>query len=154
VRPPAPKRKQATSWKDFIRAHMAALVATDLSLANCNFDSHRACNNVASRRRIYSFQRGFQWAKSIRGEPVESCKLPYFDSFEFLTTRAKWLQSVVIGRGILRNHRRINSEPQVNRGLLAFRLTLNTLDFSLPSLIADPHNHGCPRQSSLRFRHV
>ena len=27
--PPAPKRKQATSWKDFIRAHMAVLVATD-----------------------------------------------------------------------------------------------------------------------------
>jgi hypothetical protein len=26
--PPAPKRKQATSWKDFIRAHMAVLVAT------------------------------------------------------------------------------------------------------------------------------
>ena len=27
--PPAPTRKQATSWKDFIRAHMAVLVATD-----------------------------------------------------------------------------------------------------------------------------
>jgi hypothetical protein len=27
--PPAPERKQATSWKDFIRAHMAVLVATD-----------------------------------------------------------------------------------------------------------------------------
>src|ERR1700736_2198319 len=27
--PPVPKRKQATSWKDFIRAHMAVLVATD-----------------------------------------------------------------------------------------------------------------------------
>jgi hypothetical protein len=27
--PPAPKRKQATSWKDFIRAHMTVLVATD-----------------------------------------------------------------------------------------------------------------------------
>jgi putative transposase len=27
--PPAPKRKQATSWKDFVRAHMAVLVATD-----------------------------------------------------------------------------------------------------------------------------
>jgi putative transposase len=27
--PPAPKRKQATSWTDFIRAHMAVLVATD-----------------------------------------------------------------------------------------------------------------------------
>ena len=27
--PPAPQRKQATSWKDFIRAHMAVLVATD-----------------------------------------------------------------------------------------------------------------------------
>src|SRR5215831_7981827 len=27
--PPAPKRKQTTSWKDFIRAHMAVLVATD-----------------------------------------------------------------------------------------------------------------------------
>jgi putative transposase len=27
--PPAPRRKQATSWKDFIRAHMAVLVATD-----------------------------------------------------------------------------------------------------------------------------
>jgi len=27
--PPAPKRKQVTSWKDFIRAHMAVLVATD-----------------------------------------------------------------------------------------------------------------------------
>src|SRR4029077_5827078 len=27
--PPAPKRKQATRWKDFIRAHMAVLVATD-----------------------------------------------------------------------------------------------------------------------------
>src|SRR5262249_43486208 len=26
---PAPKRKQTTSWKDFIRAHMAVLVATD-----------------------------------------------------------------------------------------------------------------------------
>src|SRR5260370_7847485 len=26
---PAPKRKQATSWKDFIGAHMAVLVATD-----------------------------------------------------------------------------------------------------------------------------
>jgi transposase InsO family protein len=28
--PPAPQRKQATSWRDFIRAHMAVLVATDL----------------------------------------------------------------------------------------------------------------------------
>jgi hypothetical protein len=27
--PPAPKRKQATSWKDFIRAHKAVLAATD-----------------------------------------------------------------------------------------------------------------------------
>jgi transposase InsO family protein len=27
--PPAPKRKQNTSWKDFIRAHMAVMVATD-----------------------------------------------------------------------------------------------------------------------------
>ena len=27
--PPAPKRKQTSSWKDFIRAHMAVLVATD-----------------------------------------------------------------------------------------------------------------------------
>jgi hypothetical protein len=27
--PPAPKRKQTTSWKEFIRAHMAVLVATD-----------------------------------------------------------------------------------------------------------------------------
>jgi hypothetical protein len=27
--PPAPKRKQATSWKDFIGAHMAVLVVTD-----------------------------------------------------------------------------------------------------------------------------
>src|SRR5438067_10487484 len=27
--PPAPKRNQTTSWKDFIRAHMAVLVATD-----------------------------------------------------------------------------------------------------------------------------
>src|SRR5437879_12204977 len=27
--PPAAKRKQTTSWKDFIRAHMAVLVATD-----------------------------------------------------------------------------------------------------------------------------
>jgi hypothetical protein len=27
--PPAPKRKRTTSWKDFIRAHMAVLVATD-----------------------------------------------------------------------------------------------------------------------------
>jgi putative transposase len=27
--PPAPQRKQTTSWKDFIRAHMAVLVATD-----------------------------------------------------------------------------------------------------------------------------
>ena len=27
--PPAAKRKQATSWKEFIRAHMAVLVATD-----------------------------------------------------------------------------------------------------------------------------
>jgi putative transposase len=27
--PPAPKRKQTTSWKDFIRAHMAVLVGTD-----------------------------------------------------------------------------------------------------------------------------
>jgi len=27
--PPAPKRKQTTSWRDFIRAHMAVLVATD-----------------------------------------------------------------------------------------------------------------------------
>jgi hypothetical protein len=27
--PPAPKRKQVTSWKDFIRAHRAVLVATD-----------------------------------------------------------------------------------------------------------------------------
>ena len=27
--PPAPKRKQTTSWKDFIRAHMAVLAATD-----------------------------------------------------------------------------------------------------------------------------
>jgi len=27
--PPAPQRKQTTSWKDFIRTHMAVLVATD-----------------------------------------------------------------------------------------------------------------------------
>src|ERR1035441_8453572 len=27
--PPAPKRKQATTWRDFIRAHMAVLVTTD-----------------------------------------------------------------------------------------------------------------------------
>ncbi len=27
--PPAPKRKQTTSWKDFIRSHMAVLAATD-----------------------------------------------------------------------------------------------------------------------------
>ena len=27
--PPAPKRKQTISWKDFIRAHMAVLAATD-----------------------------------------------------------------------------------------------------------------------------
>jgi len=27
--PPAPKRKRTTSWKDFIRAHMAVVVATD-----------------------------------------------------------------------------------------------------------------------------
>lgn len=27
--PPAPKRKQTTSWKDFIRAHMAVIVGTD-----------------------------------------------------------------------------------------------------------------------------
>jgi putative transposase len=28
--PPAPQRKQIESWKDFIRAHMAVLVATGL----------------------------------------------------------------------------------------------------------------------------
>jgi putative transposase len=27
--PPAPQRKQATSWKDSIHAHLAVLVATD-----------------------------------------------------------------------------------------------------------------------------
>src|SRR5258708_10037438 len=27
--PPAPKRKQTTSWKDFIRAHMAVMMGTD-----------------------------------------------------------------------------------------------------------------------------
>ena len=27
--PPAPKRKQTTTWKDFIRAHMAVMVGTD-----------------------------------------------------------------------------------------------------------------------------
>ena len=27
--PPAPKRKQTTSWRDFIRAHMAVMVGTD-----------------------------------------------------------------------------------------------------------------------------
>jgi hypothetical protein len=27
--PPAPKRKQSTSWRDFIRAHKAVLAATD-----------------------------------------------------------------------------------------------------------------------------
>jgi len=27
--PPAPKRKKTTSWKDFIRAHMAVMVGTD-----------------------------------------------------------------------------------------------------------------------------
>lgn len=27
--PPAPKRKHNTSWKDFIRAHMAVMVGTD-----------------------------------------------------------------------------------------------------------------------------
>src|SRR5499427_8486005 len=27
--PPAPKRKQTTSWKDFIRAHLAVMVGTD-----------------------------------------------------------------------------------------------------------------------------
>src|SRR5260370_6836418 len=27
--PPAPKRRQTTSWKDFIRAHMAVMVGTD-----------------------------------------------------------------------------------------------------------------------------
>src|ERR1700745_2163881 len=30
--PPVPKRKQTTSWKDFIRAHMAVLVATDFTV--------------------------------------------------------------------------------------------------------------------------
>jgi hypothetical protein len=29
--PPAPKRKQTTSWKNFIRAHMAVMVGTDFS---------------------------------------------------------------------------------------------------------------------------
>jgi putative transposase len=27
--PPAPKRKQTTSWRDFIRAHMAVMVGTN-----------------------------------------------------------------------------------------------------------------------------
>ena len=31
--PPAPKRKQTTSWRDFIRAHMAVLSATDFFTA-------------------------------------------------------------------------------------------------------------------------
>jgi len=31
--PPAPKRKQTTSWKDFIRAHMAVMVGTDFFTA-------------------------------------------------------------------------------------------------------------------------
>jgi len=31
--PPAPKRKQNTSWKDFIRAHMAVMVGTDFFTA-------------------------------------------------------------------------------------------------------------------------
>jgi Homeodomain-like domain len=31
--PPAPKRKQTTSWKDFIRAHMAVMVGTDFFAA-------------------------------------------------------------------------------------------------------------------------
>ena len=31
--PPAPKRKQSTSWKDFIRAHMAVMVGTDFFTA-------------------------------------------------------------------------------------------------------------------------
>jgi len=34
--PPAPQRKQATSWKDFIRAHMAVLVATDFFTVACS----------------------------------------------------------------------------------------------------------------------
>ncbi len=31
--PPAPKRKQTTSWRDFIRAHMAVMVGTDFFTA-------------------------------------------------------------------------------------------------------------------------
>src|SRR5260370_5285398 len=31
--PPAPKRKQSTSWKDFIRAYMAVMVGTDFFTA-------------------------------------------------------------------------------------------------------------------------
>ena len=31
---PAPKRKQAISWKDFIRSHMEVLVGTDRSISH------------------------------------------------------------------------------------------------------------------------
>lgn len=34
--PPAPKRKQSTSWKDFIRAHMAVMVERISSLWRCS----------------------------------------------------------------------------------------------------------------------
>jgi len=33
-RSPAPKRKQAISWKDFIRSHMEVLVGTDRSISH------------------------------------------------------------------------------------------------------------------------
>jgi hypothetical protein len=47
--PPAPKRKQTTSWKDFIRAHVAVLVASDFftvevlaltGLITCHNEAH------------------------------------------------------------------------------------------------------------------
>jgi homeodomain-containing protein len=33
--PPAPKRKQTTNWKDFIRAHMAVMVGPDFFTVRC-----------------------------------------------------------------------------------------------------------------------
>jgi hypothetical protein len=55
------------------------MTGVNLWLANCYFDSHRACNNVASSRRMLFISK----ALLILAEHRESCKLRYFNSFEF-----------------------------------------------------------------------
>jgi hypothetical protein len=43
----------------------------------------------------------FQSEKTIRGEPVESCKLRYFNSFEFIDHTGRRTRRSTVGPGLL-----------------------------------------------------